>query len=155
VREAAAINLDLFPTFFALAGLALPEDRLIDGRDMMGLLTGSAEDPTHEAFFFYHYDRIEAVRSGRWKYYRRVHRYTWPIPLDAAPLPNGLGRNQLGDRWPLLYDLAADPGESYNLRLTYPQTADAMEALMQEWEASVQADPRGFAGMGGSSIGSR
>ena len=104
----------------------------------------SDRGPTHEAFFFYHYDELEAVRAGRWKYYRRVHRYTWPIPLDAAPVPNGLGRNQLGDRWPLLYDLDSDPGESYNMRSTHPQIAERMEALMREWETSVEVNPRGF-----------
>ena len=144
VCEAAAVNLDLFPTLFGLAGLSLPEDRLIDGRDMLGLLTGLTDAATHEAFYFYHYDQLEAVRSGEWKYYRRVNRYTWPIPLDAAAIPNNLGRRQLGDRWPLLYDLASDPGESYNLRDTHPQMAERMESLLQSWEESVKTDPRGF-----------
>jgi uncharacterized sulfatase len=144
ICEAAAINLDLFPTLFALAGLALPDDRRIDGRDMLGLMTGTTGTATHEAFYFYHYDQLEAVRSGDWKYYRRVHRYTWPIPLDAAEIPNSLGRKQLGDRWPLLYDLASDPGESYNLCRTYPETAKRMEGLLEEWEEMVGRDPRGF-----------
>ena len=141
---AAAINLDLFPTLFEAAGVALPGDRLIDGRNMLGLLTGADEKDTHEAFYFYHYDQLEAVRSGQWKYYRRVNRYTWPIPLDAAAVPHRLGKKQLGDRWPLLYDLASDPGESYNLRRTHPAVAAQMEGRLQSWEASVQADPRGF-----------
>jgi uncharacterized sulfatase len=141
---AAAINLDLFPTLFEAAGVALPDDRTIDGRNMLGLLTGANERDTHEAFYFYHYDQLEAVRSGRWKYYRRVNRYTWPIPLDAAAVPHRLGKKQLGDRWPLLYDLASDPGEAYNLRRTHPAVAAQMEDRLQSWEASVQADPRGF-----------
>ncbi len=141
---AAAINLDLLPTLFETAGVALPGDRLIDGRNMLGLLTGRDEKDTHEAFYFYHYDQLEAVRSGKWKYYRRVNRYTWPIPLDAAAIPHRLGKKQLGDRWPLLYDLASDPGESYNLRRTLPDVAARMEGRLKSWQASVAADPRGF-----------
>lgn len=144
VSSAATINLDLFPTLFGLAGLSLPEDRLIDGRDMIGLLMGADEPDTHENFYFYHYDRLEAVRSGRWKYYRRVNRYTWPIPLDAAAVPNSLGEKQLGDRWPLLFDLESDPGESYNLRRTHPQVAEKLEKQLRSWEVSVKKDPRGF-----------
>ena len=114
------------------------------GGDMLGLLTGLTGKATHDAFYFYHYDQLEAVRSGEWKYYRRVNRYTWPIPLDAAAIPNNLGKKQLGDRWPLLYDLASDPGESYNLRDTFPQVTERLERLLQSWEESVKTDPRGF-----------
>ena len=146
VCEAAAINLDLFPTLFELAGLRLPEDRLIDGRNMLGLLTGEDENDTHEAFYFYHYDQLEAVRSGKWKYYRRVNRYTWPIPLDAAKIPNHLAEKQIGDRWPLLYDLELDPGEAYNLRKTHPKVAAQMERRLQWWENANKSNLRGFAG---------
>ncbi len=143
--QAAAINLDLFPTLFGLAGLELPDDRIIDGRDMLGLLMGANQLDSHDAFYFYHYDQLEAVRTGKWKYYRRVNRYTWPIPLDAATIPNDLGSKQLGDRWPLLYDLKSDPSESYNLRDTHPQVAERLATLLRSWEGAAKKDPRGFA----------
>lgn len=146
VCEAAAMNLDLFPTLFELAGLKLPEDRVIDGRNMLGLLTGEDDRDTHETFYFYHYDQLEAVRAGKWKYYRRVNRYTWPIPLDAAKIPNELGKKQIGDRWPLLYDLELDPAESYNLRKTLPNVAAQMEARLRSWEKANESNLRGFGG---------
>jgi arylsulfatase A len=34
-------SLDLFPTVSALAGLALPSDRVYDGRDMTDVLLGT------------------------------------------------------------------------------------------------------------------
>ena len=41
VCHVAAINLDVFPTCLAAAGLALPADRIIDGRDITPLLRGT------------------------------------------------------------------------------------------------------------------
>jgi arylsulfatase A-like enzyme len=60
--------MDLLPTLAGLAGVAPPADRIIDGRDVGGLLTAPARFRTpHEAFFYYRGVRLEAVRSGDWK----------------------------------------------------------------------------------------
>jgi uncharacterized sulfatase len=84
VVRAPAMGIDLFPTLLALAGLELPRDRIIDGRDIGGLLTGRESASPHEALIFFNANVIDGVRSGRWKYYRTVHLYTWPIPLDKV-----------------------------------------------------------------------
>ena len=139
-----AMNLDLFPTLLSLAGVELPKDRVIDGRNILGLLTGLDNHPPHEIIFFYHYDLLEGVRAGKWKYYRSINRYTWPIPLDTAALPDRLGKNQLGERSPLLYDLESDPGESYNVINTWPDVAQRLQAMMEKWETQVRKNPRGF-----------
>ena len=60
--------MDLLPTFAYLAGGAPPADRVIDGKDIRPLLRGEAGAKSpHEAFYYYHRDRLEAVRSGPWK----------------------------------------------------------------------------------------
>ena len=63
-----ATTMDLLPTFARLAGGAPPGDRSIDGRDIQPLITGepNATSP-HEAFYYYHQDQLQAVRSGPWK----------------------------------------------------------------------------------------
>ena len=137
-------SIDLYPTILSLAGVPLPEDRVIDGRDVLGLLTGRETRSPHEALFFYHYDQLEGVRSGQWKYFRRINRYVWPIPLDAAPVPDRLGGSQLGNRWPLLYNLAIDPGENYNVIDTHPDVADGLEAILQAWESETAPNPGGW-----------
>ena len=138
------MNIDLYPTILNLAGAALPEDRVIDGRDILGLLSGRKTRSPHEALFFYHYDQLEGIRSGRWKYLRRINRYVWPVPLDAAPIPNKLGGSQLGHRWPLLYDLEVDPGENYNVIDTHPEVSDKLETLLREWESETATNPGGW-----------
>ena len=138
------MNIDIYPTVLSLAGVPLPADRVIDGRDMIDQLTGKATVSPHEALYFYHYDLLEGVRAGRWKFFRKLNRYVWPIPLDAAAIPNKLGKDQLGYRWPLLYDLSLDPGESYNVIDTYPDVAGEMEKALQRWESEVLKNPGGW-----------
>jgi uncharacterized sulfatase len=144
VNSIPVMNLDLFPTLLRLAGVGLPKDRIIDGKNIFTILTGRETRPPHEAIYFYHYDRLEGIRSGKWKYFRNINRYAWPVPLDTAALPDSLGKKQLGNRWPLLYDLELDPQESYNVINTYPDVAERLQGRMTAWEAAVSRNPRGF-----------
>jgi len=56
--------MDFLPTCAAIAGIDVPNDRVIDGKNLLPLLEGrkGAKSP-HKAFFY----RTEAVRSGKWK----------------------------------------------------------------------------------------
>ena len=138
------MNLDILPTAFALAGVGLPDDRIVDGRNILDVLRGNDARGPHEAIYFYHYDLLEGIRMGNWKYIEKMNRYTWPIAMDAAPVPDGMGKKQMGNRWPLLYDLSVDPGESYNVINTRPDVAQRLRAAMKAWERAEKKDPRGF-----------
>lgn len=138
------MNIDLYPTILSLAGVSLPKDRIVDGRNILDLIAGREHQTPHEALFFYHFDQLEGIRVGQWKYFRRLNRYVWPIPLDAAPIPDKLGRSQLGNRWPLLYNLPIDPGESYNVIDTHPEVAEKLEKVLQQWEADTGKNPGGW-----------
>jgi arylsulfatase A len=138
------MNIDLYPTILSVAGTDPPKDRIVDGRNILPMLMGQASKSPHEALFFYHYDLLEGVRVGKWKYFRKLNRYVWPVPLDAAAIPNKLGKDQLGHRWPLLYDLSLDPGESYNVIDTYPHVGRKLERLMAQWESKTEKNPGGW-----------
>ncbi len=147
VSESPIMNLDLFPTLLSLAGVGLPQDRVIDGKDIFPLLSGQDTSPPHEAIYFYHYDILEGVRADTWKYIRSINRYVWPVPCDTAVVPDRLGKKQLGNRWPLLFDLSLDPQESYNVIDTYPHSANRLLRIMEAWEQDVEDNPRGFKGL--------
>ncbi len=138
------MNIDFHPTFLGLAGVEEPDDRIIDGRDALGLLTDNAARSPHESLFFYHFDQLEGVRSGKWKYLRRLSRYTWPVPHDSGKLVNKVGGGQLGERWPLLYNLELDPAESYNVIDRHPDVAKKLEAIMAQEEQAKQTNPGGW-----------
>uniref|UniRef100_F6VT36 Sulfatase N-terminal domain-containing protein n=1 Tax=Monodelphis domestica TaxID=13616 RepID=F6VT36_MONDO len=54
-------NMDLFLTIVKLAGAALPEDRVIDGHDLMPLLQGKILQSEHEFLFHYCNTYLNAV----------------------------------------------------------------------------------------------
>ena len=154
---APAMNFDLFPTLLALAGLELPSDRVIDGRDLWPLLTGSAEESPHDALFFFNANVIDGVRSGRLKYYRFVNEYVWPTPLDKPNTWTGraaiayrhhdpkTGRTvPLLTSFPLLYDVESDPDESYNVVERRPDDAARLLERIERWESDFRANPRGW-----------
>lgn len=63
-----ATAMDVFPTIAKLAGSDIPDDRRIDGKNIMQLLVGKKDAGSlYEAFFFYKQETLEAVRSGDWK----------------------------------------------------------------------------------------
>jgi uncharacterized sulfatase len=144
---APAMNIDVFPTVLRLAGLELPDDRVIDGRDLWGVMSGEQPAPPHEALLFSDDKVIDGVRSGPWKYYRYVDRYFWPLPLDKPNAQAGrrlaaygytderTGRElRLYADHPMLYDLALDPGEAYNVAERQPDVAARMLGDIERWE---------------------
>jgi arylsulfatase A-like enzyme len=96
------MNIDLFSTCLELAGLSLPADRIIDGRSLVPLLTRPGSPSPHERLFFYHQGELEGVREGKWKYFRSVNHYVWPMPVTRE------GRRASTPRAPLLFNLETD-----------------------------------------------
>jgi len=152
-----AMNIDLFPTALAAAGLELPTDRMIDGRNLWSVMTSDGAGDPHEALLFFHDKVIDGARSGRWKYYRYVNRYVWPIPLDKPSTFAGKraasysytdersGKTiQLITKFPMLFDLSRDRGESYNVADRHPQEARRLRDLIEAWERDFFVNPRGW-----------
>ena len=152
---APASGLDIFPTALALAGLDLPADRTIDGRDLRSLLEGRTDESPHDALFFFNANVIDGARGGRFKYYRWVNQYRWPLPLDKVSTVGGREWEEkryvdpktgavAPPRMPLLFDLAADPGEAYNVVDSHPEEATRLRAAIERWEREFFANPRGW-----------
>ncbi|OQB87122.1 MAG: Arylsulfatase [Planctomycetes bacterium ADurb.Bin126] len=130
-----ATSMDLLPTLAGLAGVKPPADRIIDGRDIAPLLLGqpNARSP-HEAFYYYHVDQLQAVRSGPHKLY---------LPLENMLT---LGSRKPVRQEPALYDLAADIGETHNLLDKHPDVVARLTALAER--AREDLGDRGRPGKG-------
>ena len=62
-------TIDLLPTFASLTGVSLPEDRVIDGKNVWSILAGEEDAKTpHENFFYQQKGKLAGVRAGAWKY---------------------------------------------------------------------------------------
>jgi arylsulfatase A len=102
---------DILPTFTALAGGQLPQDRTIDGANIWPHLAGDADaKPAHETFYYYKGLRLEAVRHGDWK-------------LQWAGQKNASARVKL-------YNLKADIGEATDMAAQNPEIVRQLQTLV-------------------------
>nr|XP_044997382.1 steryl-sulfatase [Jaculus jaculus] len=131
-------NMDVFPTVVKLAGAPLPQDRVIDGRDLMPLLLGERARSEHEFLFHYCNAYLNAVRwrppnsSSVWKAF-------FFTPKFSPPGSNGCfgthvclchGRHVSRHDPPLLFDVSRDPGERRPLSpATEPRFHDVLRAV--------------------------
>jgi len=123
VCREAAVNIDMVPTCLAIVGTEPPPDRVIDGKNILPLLTGSGKTP-HDIIYFYNCEKVEAIRAGNWKYHRRRNVYVWPSSLQK--------------KGPWLFDLESDPGERYDVSGKYPDVAAKLERMIVEWEQQIK-----------------
>lgn len=114
-------SMDILPTALLAAGIALPQDRPLDGVDLLPFLDGSKAGDPHGSLcwqnFFGDEDKTgqAAIRSGKWKVHQNA-------PVTTGPKPG---------QW-RLYDLGADPGETRDLAAEHP---DVVLRLVEQWTA--------------------
>ena len=133
--EAAAMNIDLFPTILGAAGIPLPQDRQIDGRDLMPLLLGSDSTGPDRRLFYARGGELAAVRSASGLKFVAAHRSENSAYWIAR-------------HGPFLFDLNLDPSESYDLSRKFPGTRDELERALAEMNDALGSNPRGWLGPG-------
>jgi arylsulfatase A len=127
-NDAVAGNIDFLPTFVSLAGGKVPTDRKIDGRDFSPLLLGTSKQSQRDAHYYYHGNKLEAVRSGPWK---------------LALGPQGEGRGKNGDAPDAiapgvrLYNLDEEIGERTNLAAKHPEIVSRLQKLADAMAAEL------------------
>ena len=147
-----ATTMDLLPTIAKFAGTEVPKDRVMDGVDIAPLLdlpyykrterTGKSEaagktvggmavedlyslPPRREVFCYYRGTELFAARLGPWK----MHSITQPAYGAAKPEPHDP---------PLLFNLEADPGESYECGADHPDIIASIKAAVERHKATVK-----------------
>ena len=58
--------MDLFATVLQATGAKMPDDRVLDGRNILPILTSDAASP-HEVIFGHQGEKLATVRDARWK----------------------------------------------------------------------------------------
>lgn len=111
--NALICGIDLFPTFCALADIAVPAGLELDGRDISDVLLRGAPSPHDQILLFNNYD-VVAVRTQRWKYVAETYYRAFRVPLA---------------RWghEELYDMSASDSESYSLARYEPEVLADMQ----------------------------
>lgn len=114
--ELPAHHFDLYTTSAAAAGAAIPDDRTVDGIDLLPWLDGERLTPPDRPLFWRsgHY---QVVLAGGWK-------------LQRAERPDRI--------W--LHHVAEDPTEQRDLAAEYPEKVAELTALLDAHDAA-QAEP--------------
>ena len=160
-NHAPTATVDVFPTLCKIAGVPLPTDHVIDGRDIMPVLTSSKATSPHDAIYGMRGTKLAMIRSGKWK----LH------VIGSGPAPNGRltaeqKKNWLDPRRPdgvsilaqfeqagllqhpglttgdgprnmMLFDLDADRGEQHDVASEHPQVVAELLAKFQETARDV------------------
>ncbi len=112
--EAPVHHVDLYATAAAAAGAPLPEDRVMDGVDLLPFADGTNSGMPHE-YLFFRSGAAQAVRDARWK-----------LVVSAPPG---------GQRKTWLFDLQTDPGERNDLLDARPDVAARMRSALDAHNA--------------------
>ena len=113
-REQVSL-LDILPTVLTSAGLSVPNDRIIDGLDLIGQI----DDPqnlSHD-YLFWRTDYNKAIRSKEWK-------LMW----------------NTRDEQLFLFDLSQDNFENNNVADENPQVVEELMNIYHNWEIEMK-DP--------------
>ena len=118
------IQMDIFPTVLAAAGIDAESKKRLDGVNLLPYLHGETSTSPHEALFWRSLGQM-AIRRGNWKLVSYVAK------MDEGELLRSDSRDEMT---PLrLYDLKRDIGESQDLSKQEPQVAAELLSLWNQW----------------------
>jgi arylsulfatase A len=119
ISKEIGVTTDLLPSLAELTGSKVPDDRIIDGKDISDVLIGKKDAQSPHQL---HYYENEGIRRGDWKLVKKGSRSE-------------------------LYDLSKDPGERKDLSRNHPELVKELNRALQKHAASIAANlrPAGFA----------
>ncbi len=148
VNHEPSLMMDIFATIIKATDTAIPDDRIIDGRDIMPLLTGNEVSP-HKYTFGQKDVWLSIVRDRRWKLHvlkpstlniKSGVDGRWIDPRGPDGVTILAPFEQYGpDRHPglvtgdppaelQLFDLQNDPGEQFDVAEKYPEHVARLKA---------------------------
>lgn len=113
-------TLDLYASLLTLAGAGIPDDRKVDGRNIVPHILGQTALPD-SPYFYYGPRKLHAVRLGAWK----LHVHT----------SSQTGADYFNGKLPLLFNLNEDPSENFDLSDENPdKVKELLEAIRKHEE---------------------
>lgn len=158
VSAQPAVMMDLFATILKATGAKFSSEVILDGRDILPILTGNAASP-HDVIFGHQGPKLATIRDARWKLHVLPARDTqfktgpdgrWIDPRGPdgvtilAPYEQYQPSDHPGVRTGVapaamqLFDLQNDPGEQTDVA---PQHPDIVRRLKARYDAVASQVP--------------
>jgi arylsulfatase A-like enzyme len=151
-------QIDLLPTFAALAGAKLPEDAVIDGVNQLSVLTGKSKDSQRKLLVISpNSPKHLTVRKGNWVYIPEQdeggfqgkeignHLLAGAAAQKLTKLVNNdVTAGKIKDDAPpaQLYNLKTDPYQTTNLHSERPALVSELATLLDKWRKAIPASQR-------------
>jgi len=117
-------SMDLFATFSSMAGVPMPDDRVMDGMDLSATLLEGEESPRN-SILYYRGQELYAARLGDYK----AHYST----QGAYGQFGGKEEHEV----PLLFNLSLDPSEKYDIAADHPEVIRNIAAMVEDHRANL------------------
>ncbi|MCP4455070.1 MAG: sulfatase-like hydrolase/transferase, partial [Planctomycetes bacterium] len=157
VNPNLAASVDLFPTILSVAGLSLPEDRAIDGKDLWPILASEQAPSAHEYVITMHNERLMTIHSGPWKLHVQAHKkYRAPQDLShwkdrrgpdgvtlIAPFEQATPASYPGltagdeSKAGALFNIADDPGEQRDVSALHLKVVQRLRSYAETTLAEI------------------
>ena len=117
------MSIDLLPTIAAATGAELPDDRIIDGENILRVLKGDNESP-HDILFFFNGNDVAAARDERFKLVLNAYYKSFYVRFEQFA---GV----------LLFDLVKDPKERFSFKRENPEAVERLRAAVEQLRGEV------------------
>ncbi|WOH38178.1 sulfatase-like hydrolase/transferase [Thalassotalea fonticola] len=131
VSDEMAMGFDIFPTALSMAGIPLPDDRIIDGKNILPLLTGEEKQSPHEYLYMINDKTVESVLDKQGNKYQ----------IRTNPPNSKFWYMKTG---PYFFNVYDDPSESYSTLELNLEKADAYKNKINAFQAELDNDLRGW-----------
>ncbi len=165
VNDQPTASIDILPTICHLVGVPVPDDRVVDGRDILPLLKEADAKSPHDAIYAMQGKYLATIRAGKWKLHVRnpgkpmmshlspEEQANWVDPRGPdgvtilAPYeqykPNQHPGVTSGDpaKPMILFDLEADPAEQHDVADQHAEVVARLLAMFQKTQSTMPQWP--------------
>ena len=158
VTDEPVTIMDMLPTFVAIAGGSVPQDRAIDGKDVWPVIAGAEGTKSpHDAIYYLRGNSVDGIRSGDWKFLvvdakemasdaegELSEEEKNLSPRQLKKLMKEQAKTAKGDKGEveMLFNLRDDLGETKDLSKEHPEIATRLKEQLEIFRAEFRANKR-------------
>lgn len=135
-----ATMMDFLPTLAHITGAKIPDDRILDGKDMFPFFTDKNAKSSYSFLCYYGRDgELAAIRKGKWKLHFLEPSEKW---AGKQPVIEALLNTKPATQLPWLYNLRKDIGETHNVADSSSKIVRQLTKLAFSFDTKLSAEIR-------------